>query len=109
MTFIRLGMRRYFAADIAKKGGKALERPAADPTKKVEPAIEELVKWKTAIHCGHSHDVFKGYFIDAESHMELQWNQIIFPLIRIRDLDFTTVLDLACGTWPRFRVSTPTH
>ncbi|MEH2502816.1 ubiquinone/menaquinone biosynthesis C-methylase UbiE [Bradyrhizobium sp. AZCC 1578] len=85
----------YFAADIAKKGGEALERLAADPTKNVEPAIEELVKWKTAIQCGHSHDVSKGYFIDAEPAMELQWNQIIFPLIR--DLDFTTVLDLACG------------
>lgn len=61
----------------------------------MEDAIEELVRWKTAIQCGHSHDVSKGYFIDAEPHMELQWNQIIFPLIR--DLEFTTVLDLACG------------
>lgn len=84
-----------FAADIAAKGGEALERLAADPTQNVEDAIEELVKWKTAIQCGHSHDVSKGYFIDAEPHMELQWNQIIFPLIR--DLEFTTVLDLACG------------
>jgi ubiquinone/menaquinone biosynthesis C-methylase UbiE len=84
-----------FAADIAAKGGGNLERLAVDPTKNVESAIEELVKWKTAIQCGHSHDVSKGYFIDAEPHMELQWNEIIFP--EIRNLDFTTVLDLACG------------
>jgi ubiquinone/menaquinone biosynthesis C-methylase UbiE len=53
------------------------------------------VKWKTAIQCGHSHDVSKGYFIDAEQTIELQWTQIIYPLMK--GLDFTTVLDLACG------------
>ncbi|OPY94282.1 hypothetical protein A5906_14620 [Bradyrhizobium sacchari] len=84
-----------FAADIAKKGGPALASLATDPIKNLEPAIEELVKWKTAIQCGDSHDRSKGYFHDAEPYMELQWNQIIFPLIR--DLDFTSVLDLACG------------
>ncbi|MEY9590299.1 SAM-dependent methyltransferase [Bradyrhizobium yuanmingense] len=84
-----------FAEDIAKKGGEALERLATHPTKNIEPAIEELVKWKTAIQCGDSHDRSKGYFLDAEPHMELQWTQIIFPLIK--DLDFTCVLDLACG------------
>ena len=84
-----------FAKDIASKGGARLEQLAESPRASIEAAIEELVKWKTAIQCGHSHDVSKGYFVDAEPHIELQWNQINYPLIK--DLDFTTVLDLACG------------
>ena len=61
-----------FARDIAVKGGTSLDKLASDPQANVEKAIEELVKWKTAIQCGHSHDVSKGYFIDAEPAMALQ-------------------------------------
>jgi SAM-dependent methyltransferase len=84
-----------FADGIASRGGANLDRLSIAPEDNIEAAIEELVKWKTALQCGHSHDVSKGYFIDAEPIIELQWNQIIFPLIK--DLDFTSVLDLACG------------
>jgi ubiquinone/menaquinone biosynthesis C-methylase UbiE len=84
-----------FAQGIASRGGVNFDNFSVSPAMNIEAAIEELVKWKTALQCGHSHHVSKGYFIDAEPVIELQWNQIIFPLIR--DLDFTSVLDLACG------------
>ena len=84
-----------FAADIALKGGDSLDKLGLNPRDNIELAIDELVKWKSTIQCGHSHDVSKGYFIDAEPAMAAQWNKIIFPLIK--DLNFTTVLDLACG------------
>lgn len=84
-----------FASDIAAKGGDELLKLSDDPTNNVEQAIDVLVKWKTAIQCGHTHDVSKGYFRDAESAMEMQWTRVIFPLIK--GMDFTSVLDLACG------------
>jgi SAM-dependent methyltransferase len=84
-----------FAPEIAARGAETLRACAQSPVESLPRAIEELVKWKTALQCGHSHDVSKGYFIDAEPFMAMQWNDIIHPLIR--DLDFTTVLDLACG------------
>jgi SAM-dependent methyltransferase len=86
---------RSFSNDIAAKAGGTLKCLASDPVKHSEAAIEELIKWKSTVQCGHTHDVSKGYFVDAEPHMEWQWRQIIFPLVR--DLDFTTTLDLACG------------
>jgi SAM-dependent methyltransferase len=84
-----------FAPDIVVRGGANLAAFARNPIANAEKAIDELVKWKTALQCGHSHDVSKGYFIDAEPFMSMQWNQIIFPLIK--DLDFSVTLDLACG------------
>jgi len=35
------------------------------------------------------------YYDDAESKMERHWNEIVFPIIR--DADFSSVLELACG------------
>lgn len=84
-----------FSSDIIKKCGEKLVNLSISPKDNIKDVIDELVKWKTAIQCAHSHDVSKGYFIDAEPYMEMQWNNIIWPIIK--DLDFTTVLDLACG------------
>jgi ubiquinone/menaquinone biosynthesis C-methylase UbiE len=84
-----------FAKDIAVRAGGQLEKYAKSPAVHIEDAIKELIKWKSTIQCAHSHDVSKGYFTDAELVMALQWNELICPLIK--DLDFTTVLDLACG------------
>jgi 2-polyprenyl-3-methyl-5-hydroxy-6-metoxy-1,4-benzoquinol methylase len=77
------------------RAGDRLRELAPAPEDNLPHVIEEFVKWKTALQCGHSHDVSKGYFIDAEPFMAMQWNDIIFPMIK--DLDFTAVLDLACG------------
>jgi SAM-dependent methyltransferase len=84
-----------FAQQIVERAGRRLSQLSEDPENNIEHVIEELVKWTTAIQCGHSHDVSKGYFHDAEPFMDLQWNDIIYPLIQ--DLDFSVVLDLACG------------
>lgn len=84
-----------FAASISARGGAELRALSRTPRKNIEKSIEVIIKWKTALQCGHSHDVSKGYFVDAEPFMDMQWNSIIFPLIK--DFDFTSVVDLACG------------
>lgn len=84
-----------FADTIAERGAAAFQRCAEAPIQNLSNAIDEIVKWKTALQCGHTHDVSKGYFVDAEPVMALQWDKVIYPLIQ--DLDFTCVLDLACG------------
>lgn len=84
-----------FSPIIVEKCGNNLIKLSSSPKENIKKVIDELIKWKTAIQCGHSHDVSKGYFIDAEPYMEFQWNNIIWPVIK--DLDFTSVLDLACG------------
>jgi ubiquinone/menaquinone biosynthesis C-methylase UbiE len=84
-----------FAEQIERRCADRLEQLARSPMENLGPVLDELVKWKTVAQCAHSHDVSKGYFHDAESTIELQWQQIIYPIIR--DLDFSAVLDLACG------------
>jgi SAM-dependent methyltransferase len=84
-----------FAADIMLRARERLTAMSTNADANLDSVIDELVKWKTALQCGHTHDVSKGYFHDAEHFIDLQWHQIIMPLIR--ELDFTTVLDLACG------------
>jgi ubiquinone/menaquinone biosynthesis C-methylase UbiE len=84
-----------FADDISIRGSDNFKLISTNPSKNIEQAIEEIVKWKTALQCGYSHDISSGYFIDAEPFMEWQWSTIILPLIK--DLDFTKVVDLACG------------
>jgi SAM-dependent methyltransferase len=84
-----------FKATIEKNCGDKLKALAASPIDNAGEVIEEFVKWKTIAQCGHSHDVSKGYFIDAESVIEYQWSNLIYPIIK--DLDFSSVLDLACG------------
>ncbi|HEV7256392.1 MAG TPA: class I SAM-dependent methyltransferase [Bosea sp. (in: a-proteobacteria)] len=84
-----------FSAPIMDRAGPEFDRIAKSPCSEIDTAIQQIVKWKTALQCGYSHDVSKGYFIDAEPAMQLQWNQIIYPLIK--DFDFSSVVDLACG------------
>jgi SAM-dependent methyltransferase len=84
-----------FSDTIAQRGGVKLEEYAQSPVSFIDLVIDELVKWKTIAQCAHSHDVSKGYFIDAEAVINFQWTNLIYPLIK--DMDFTTVLDLACG------------
>jgi ubiquinone/menaquinone biosynthesis C-methylase UbiE len=84
-----------FAPQTQKHCADRLEEWAKDPAANVGAVIEELVRWTTIAQCGHTHDVSKGYFIDAEASIEFQWNQIIWPIIQ--GLDFSSVLDLACG------------
>lgn len=85
----------YFGAEIQKRAGAELKTLGHNPLSNIGAAINEIVKWKTAIQCADSHDRSKGYFVDAEEAMAWQWDNIIYPLVK--DLDFTTVLDLACG------------
>ena len=84
-----------FAAEIQVRCGANLQALADNPVSNVGSAINEIVKWKSTIQCADSHDRSKGYFTDAEPEMEWQWNQIIYPLIK--ELDFSVVVDLACG------------
>lgn len=84
-----------FSDGIMQRCGDKLAALGADPDANTEHVIDLLVKWTTALQCGHSHDVSKGYFHDAEPFIDMQWNDIIYPIIK--DLDFTTVVDLACG------------
>ncbi len=85
----------HFSKEIESKGLDAFRLYAQDPRAHLEDAVHEIVKWKTVAQCGHSHDVSKGYFIDAEPYMAVQWNQIIYPLIK--DINMDVTLDLACG------------
>lgn len=85
----------FFSPTIVEKCENDLVRLSRLPKENIKEVINELIKWKTAIQCAYSHDVSKGYFIDAEPYMEFQWNNIIWPIIK--DLDFSSVLDLACG------------
>lgn len=84
-----------FAPGIAARGSAVFQYCAQEPLERLPLAVAEMVKWKTALQCAHTHDVSKGYFLDAEAVIAWQWDQVIYPLIR--ELDFTTVLDLACG------------
>jgi SAM-dependent methyltransferase len=84
-----------FAAQIAERGGPQFDSYAKRPADHIGDAVEEIVRWKTILQCGHTHDVSKGYFTDAEGAIEKQWDTIIYPIIK--DLDFSSVLDLACG------------
>lgn len=84
-----------FARQIEDKCRGKLKDFAQSPLAHIDEVVNEIVRWKTILQCGHTHDVSKGYFIDAEKSIEFQWNQIIYPIIR--DLNFACVLDLACG------------
>jgi SAM-dependent methyltransferase len=84
-----------FAPQIVEKCGAKLEMYARSPGRHVSEVVDEIVRWKTILQCGHTHDVSKGYFIDAESAIAKQWNGIIYPIIK--DLNFSSILDLACG------------
>lgn len=86
---------RAFSAEIIEHCGEELIRFSEKPEINIGRAIEELVRWKTIAQCGRTHDVSKGYFIDAEPFMQAQWDKIIYPLIK--ELDFSVTLDLACG------------
>ena len=57
-------------------------------------AIGEIVRWKTLAQCAHAHQ-FTGYFSYAEPAMSALWESVIWPIIK--DEDFTSVLELACG------------
>jgi ubiquinone/menaquinone biosynthesis C-methylase UbiE len=84
-----------FAPQIVANCGPNLDRYALEPVQNIGSVIDDFVRWKTIAQCGHSHDVSKGYFTDAEPAMQTQWDKVIYPLIA--NLDFTAVLDLACG------------
>lgn len=84
-----------FAPQIELRCATRLEEMARRPVANIGAVIDELVRWKTIIQCAHSHDVSKGYFIDSEASIDFQWNQLIHPILK--GLDFSVVLDLACG------------
>jgi SAM-dependent methyltransferase len=85
----------HFTAEISSVAGDTLALLSHDPERNLAQAVREIVKWKTALQCGHSHDVSKGYFTDAEPYMDWQWENIIFPIIK--DFRMDTTIDLACG------------
>jgi SAM-dependent methyltransferase len=89
------GVVRTFSNEISIRGAAVLKRCSSSPQANVDTVIQEIVKWKTVLQCAHTHNVSKGYFVDAEPYIDVQWNQIIWPLIH--NLDFTCILDLACG------------
>src|SRR5512146_3582923 len=84
-----------FARQIEERCGDKLKAFSRSPSAHIDEVVNEIVRWKTILQCGHTHDVSKGYFIDAEKSIEFQWNRIIYPIIK--DLSFVSVLDLACG------------
>jgi len=84
-----------FSEKIEERCGESLRALLVESVANAEAALEEIIKWKTAIQCADSHDRSKGYFHDAEPYMDQQWNQIIYPVIK--DSDFSVVVDLACG------------
>jgi Methyltransferase domain len=84
-----------FAEGIIGRAGAELDAFSHNPGTHLDEVVELLVKWKTTLQCAYSHDMSKGYFVDAEAMMSWQWDQIIFPLIS--SLDFSITLDLACG------------
>jgi len=85
----------YFSDGITRRAAPELTSLAKAPRANIDLAVGCLIKWKTAVQCGHTHDVSKGYFTEAEKVMERQWNDVIWPLIK--DLNFDRTLDLACG------------
>ena len=84
----------HLADQIAEKAGAKLSELADQPIGGLEAAIEEIVRWKTIIQCRNTH-CKGGYFSAAEAVMQFQWDQLIWPVIK--DFDFTSVLELACG------------
>jgi ubiquinone/menaquinone biosynthesis C-methylase UbiE len=82
------------AYQIGKRAEATLRELAADPTSGLEPAIEEIVRWKTIIHCRYTF-ITGRYFRVAEKAMQGQWDDLIWPIIK--NFDFTSVVDLACG------------
>jgi ubiquinone/menaquinone biosynthesis C-methylase UbiE len=86
----------FFGRDLEKTAGPKLAAMASRPMtpELLAEAIDEIVRWKTIAQCAYSHKA-REYFDDAEPYMEKQWETIIWPIIR--DEDFTTVLELACG------------
>ena len=85
-----------FESEIRAAAGprlKELARDCDDPAVIAE-AIEEIIKRKTIIQCAHAHRE-GGYFSDAEGVMSVQWENVIWPIIK--DENFERTLDLACG------------
>lgn len=84
-----------FSTNIIEQSGEALNSLSRRPKANIGKVIDLLIKWKTVAQCGYTHDVSKGYFTDAEPHMQAQWDEIIYPLVK--ESDFSKTLDLACG------------
>ena len=87
---------RQCGAKLEALAGSSLRRafllspkPAA-----IAEAIDEIVRWVTVAHCTHAFQV-GPYYVDAEPYMPIQWEQVIWPIIK--DEDFSSTVDLACG------------
>ena len=82
------GRLRMLAADLGSANAASL----------VREAISDIVRWTTIQRCSIDHDAHggpTGYFAVAETVMQAQWDNVIFPIIR--ECDFTSTLELGCG------------
>jgi len=85
----------FFRTNIEKGAGPKLEALAANPTPDaIAEAIDEIIRWVTITQCADAHRAGL-YFQSAEEFMPVQWEQVIWPIIK--DEDLTATLDLACG------------
>jgi SAM-dependent methyltransferase len=85
----------FFQDYIEKEAGQRLQALAANPTPAaIAEAIDEIIRWVTVAQCAHAHRAGL-YFAHAEEFMPMQWERTILPIIK--DEDFTSTLELACG------------
>jgi len=86
----------FFRNDIRKSAG---ERLTALSKQKIAPAviaeaIDEIIRRKTILQCAYAHRA-GGYFANAENYIKVQWEQVIWPIIRSED--FQNTLEIGCG------------
>ena len=85
----------FFQRYVEKEAGQKLQSLSTNPTPAaIAEAIDEIIRWVTVAQCAHAHRAGL-YFVHAEEFMPLQWERTIWPIIR--DEDFTSTLELACG------------
>jgi SAM-dependent methyltransferase len=85
----------FFQDYIEKEAAEKFQALSANPTPAaIAEAIDEIIRWVTVAQCAHAHRAGL-YFARAEEVMSIQWEHVIWPIIK--DEDFTSTLELACG------------
>lgn len=85
----------FFKNYIEKEAGQKLKALSAKPTPAaIAEAVDEIIRWMTVAQCAQAHKVGL-YYEHAEPYMQMQWERTIWPIIK--DEDFTSTLELACG------------
>lgn len=89
---------------IEREGGAKLEALAGSPllrvlsmrpkSPEIAEAVDEIIRWVTIAQCADAHRTGL-YYAHAEAVIQVQWDKVIWPIIK--DEEFSSTLDLACG------------